>query len=83
MLKDGCPGSQEIRNPYPEEIECLWCSAKNEIWSDEAEMNCKGCGKQLSRDMAMTCIQWCPAARECVGAEKYERLMRAFNKTAG
>lgn len=45
-------------------------------------MNCKGCGKQISRDMATTCIQWCPAAKECVGAEKYERLMRAFNKTA-
>jgi DNA-directed RNA polymerase subunit RPC12/RpoP len=81
MLKEGCPGSSEIRNPRPEEIECIWCSAKNEIWSDEPDMNCKGCGKQISRDMATTCIQWCPAAKECVGAEKYERLMRAQNKT--
>lgn len=80
MLKDGCPGSAEIRNPYPEELECLWCAAKNEIWSDEPEMNCKSCGKQISRDMASSCIQWCPAAKECVGAEKYERLMKAMNR---
>jgi len=77
MLKEGCPGSKEIRNPSPEEVECFWCSAANEIWSDETEMACKSCGKTISRDIGVTCLQWCPAARECVGAEKYERLMKA------
>jgi hypothetical protein len=26
--------------------------------------------------MRPTCIEWCPAARECIGSEKYERLMK-------
>jgi hypothetical protein len=30
--------------------------------------------------MQPTCIEWCPAARDCIGAEKYERLMAARKK---
>jgi len=78
MLKEGCPGSKEIRSPYPEEIMCYFCGAANEIWSDEAEMECKGCKHTIHRDMKMSCLMWCPAAKECVGAEKYERLLKAM-----
>jgi hypothetical protein len=74
MLKEGCPGSKEIRTPFPEEIACFWCETPNEIWSDETETVCK-CGKTISRDMAANCLLWCPAAKECVGAEKYGRLI--------
>ncbi len=80
MFKEGCPGSREIRDPFPEEIMCFYCHTINEIWSDEVEIECKGCGKIISRDMRPTCLEWCPAAKECVGAEKYERLMRAIKK---
>ncbi len=80
MLKEGCPGSLEIRNPFPEQISCLWCDTVNEIWTDEVEINCSGCGKTISRDMKPTCLEWCPAAKECVGVEKYERLMKAIKK---
>jgi DNA-directed RNA polymerase subunit RPC12/RpoP len=80
MFKEGCPGSAEIRSPSPEDITCFWCDARNEIWSDESEMKCKNCGKQISRDMKPSCIMWCPAAKECVGVEKYERLMKAMIK---
>ena len=76
MLKDSCPGSREIRTPYPEEIRCLWCDAVSEIWSDEVDIVCGGCGRKISREMKPTCIQWCPAAKECIGAEKYDRLMK-------
>ncbi len=76
MFKESCPGSREIRIPYPEEIKCFWCDAVSEIWSDEVEIACKKCGRTISREMKPTCIEWCPAAKECVGAEKYERLMR-------
>jgi predicted amidophosphoribosyltransferase len=75
-MKDSCPGSKEIRNPYPEEIECIFCGSKVEIWSDETETQCRKCGKELSRDMKTTCLQWCPAAKECVGIEKYNRIMK-------
>jgi len=75
-MKESCPGSKEIRSPYPEEIRCIFCSSVVEIWSDETETKCKSCGREVSRDMKPTCLQWCPAAKECVGLEKYERLMK-------
>lgn len=80
MLKEGCPGSLEIRNPFPENITCIWCDTVNEIWTDESETTCTGCGKTISREMKPTCLEWCPAAKECVGVEKYERLMKAIKK---
>lgn len=75
-MKETCPGSKEIRTPFPEELVCAFCSAKNEIWSDEPDTLCKSCGKNITRDMAPSCIQWCPAAKECIGVEKYERLIK-------
>jgi hypothetical protein len=76
VFKEGCPGSREIRSPYPEEIKCVFCGRVSEIWSDEADTVCKGCGRGIHRDMKPTCIHWCPAAKECIGIEKYERLMK-------
>jgi hypothetical protein len=76
-LKESCPGSREIRSPYPEELKCVYCGQACEIWSDEVETLCKGCGKTLNRQMKPSCIEWCPAAKECIGLEKYERLTRA------
>jgi DNA-directed RNA polymerase subunit RPC12/RpoP len=61
---------------------CVFCDRKNEIWSDEPDTACRGCGKTISRELKATCIAWCPGARQCVGAEKYERLMRKM-KGAG
>jgi len=75
-MKESCPGSSEIRSPYPEELKCVYCGFSNEIWSDESEMDCKSCKKLITRNMKPTCLEWCPAAKECVGAEKYEKLMR-------
>jgi hypothetical protein len=79
-LKEGCPGSREIKTPYPEEITCFWCDKISEIWSDESEIECKGCKRTITREMRPTCIEWCPAAKECIGAEKYERLMKSGKK---
>lgn len=79
-IKESCPGSREIRTPYPEEITCPLCGHKGEIWSDEADTPCRGCGRRIDRAMKPTCLQWCPAAKECVGAEKYERLMKGLKK---
>lgn len=73
-LKDSCPGSKEITSPFPEEMTCLYCNTSLEIWSDETETVCDNCGKTVSREMKTTCLEWCPAAKECVGIEKYERL---------
>jgi len=80
MFKETCPGSREIRAPYPEDIKCFRCNSVNEIWSDETEIVCKSCKRTITRDMKPTCIEWCPAAKECIGAEKYERLMKHKKK---
>ncbi len=77
MLKNGCPGSIEIKQPKPEDITCRHCSEVIEIWSDETETKCKHCGKINTRFMGPTCLEWCAFAKECVGEEKYKRLMKA------
>jgi hypothetical protein len=79
-LKQGCPGSEEIRNPYPETITCVFCSQDVEIWSDETDTVCRTCKKTVARDMKPTCLEWCAAAKECVGSEKYERIMGHLKK---
>ncbi len=82
-LKEGCPGSQEIRSPYPEDVKCFFCGERIEIWSDETETKCPKCGNTVTREMKETCIQWCPAAKECVGAEKYEKIMARLKEQSG
>jgi hypothetical protein len=79
-MKESCPGSKEIRTPFPEDIVCAFCTHKNEIWSDEPDMPCRNCGMIITRDMAPSCIEWCPAARECVGAEKFDRLLKKLKE---
>jgi len=74
MFKESCPGSREIRQPSPEDIVCRSCGRPVEIWSDETETACRHCGTVNNRFMGPNCIDWCPHAKECVGAEKYERL---------
>ncbi|MDO8578966.1 MAG: hemerythrin domain-containing protein [Dehalococcoidales bacterium] len=80
-----CPGSQSIRNPVPENIPCPQCGREVEIWTDEKKGICPGCKTTVFRERKMSCIDWCPYAKECVGPEVYERLKPAEKKdsTAG
>ncbi|MBF0566569.1 MAG: hypothetical protein HQK89_15180 [Nitrospirae bacterium] len=79
-MKESCPGSSEIKNPHPEDLACVFCGKINEVWSDESEIECKGCSRLIKRNMKETCINWCPAAKECVGIAKYERMMGIAKK---
>lgn len=78
--KASCAGSKEIKNPYPEDMVCVRCGEITEMWTDETETVCKGCNKTITREMKSSCIEWCPAAKDCVGAEKYERIMKALKQ---
>jgi DNA-directed RNA polymerase subunit RPC12/RpoP len=80
VLKESCPGSKEIRSPYPEELKCVFCGHLNEIWSDEPDIACKSCRNTINREMKPSCIEWCQFARECVGARKYDRIVKALKK---
>lgn len=71
---DQCPGSERIKQPFPEEFKCS-CGNVVEIWSDEASAICKQCKKELTREMLPSCMDWCSVARECVGDVKYKRYL--------
>lgn len=80
-LSHSCPGSRLIRQPVPDDIKCIHCGAEVEIWSFEAIARCPTCGGVVARLSGASCIDWCVAAKECVGEETYNRLM-AERRTA-
>lgn len=45
------------------------------MFSDDAKMNCSKCGFTVYND-ALSCVQWCEYAKECVGEAMYEELMQ-------
>jgi predicted RNA-binding Zn-ribbon protein involved in translation (DUF1610 family) len=71
-----CPGSDLIKSPRAEEIDCPGCGEAVEIWSDEAEVACPNCGTLVFREMPSACWEWCCSARECVGPDRYDRMIR-------
>ncbi len=73
-----CPGSETIRNAFPEELPCPDCGEPVEIWPDEVEAACPVCGGKVSRKPTISCWKWCSAARECLGPERYERLSKGM-----
>lgn len=62
-----CPGSRKFRYPEPENIDCSFCGTEIEIWTDEFETACPGCGKKTMRKMGQNCFGWCKYAKECRG----------------
>ncbi len=74
MVDSHCPGSKSIREPVPENIACPSCGQEVEIWTDEKKAVCPNCKTTVFRERQMSCIDWCPYARECVGPEVYDRL---------
>jgi ribosomal protein S27E len=76
-----CPGAKIIKSPTIEFIRCPSCQSEVEIFSDETVTVCDRCGREVNRAAALACIEWCQAAKECVGEEKYNELMKA--KEAG
>lgn len=77
-----CPGAERVRASFPDEVPCA-CGRKVEMWPDEGEARCAGCGRTVKRDMPPACIEWCAAARECVGDKLYERYLRVREKRGG
>ena len=76
-MMDKCPGSGNIRTPIPSLKKCPRCGEEVEIWSDELKVKCIGCGDVVFEENTPSCIEWCQCARECVGEEKYNRLIKA------
>jgi predicted RNA-binding Zn-ribbon protein involved in translation (DUF1610 family) len=68
-----CPG-QSGRNLKVELHRCSNCGYEVEIFSDELKVTCPNCGRPVYRERVLSCIDWCLAARECVGPGRWERL---------
>lgn len=74
VFDKSCPGSKAIKNPVPENMPCPNCGYEVEIWTDELKATCPKCKTKVFREAQVSCIDWCPYAKDCVGPEVYERL---------
>ncbi len=70
-----CPGASAIKAPTIETLKCSKCGEEVEMFTDETSTKCDGCGTEVTRAADLACIEWCEAAKECVGEEKYNELM--------
>ena len=73
MILAGCQGKP--RTPTIEEKICPQCGHTIEIFSTDTEVACENCGFVVSND-ALSCVQWCKYARQCVGDAMYEQMMQ-------
>ncbi|MFA6357817.1 MAG: phosphohydrolase [Candidatus Omnitrophota bacterium] len=68
-----CPGQDE-RKARAENIICSNCGYLAEIFSDEIQVNCPKCKNLISKELLPSCIDWCKAARECIGEQRWRKL---------
>ena len=78
-----CPGATLIKEPVPEVFPCPRCGADVEIWTHEVSYRCDRCGTEVFREAAAlpSCIEWCEAAKECVGEDAYNRYFAMKKKS--
>ena len=69
-----CPG-QDGRKLTVSYHPCPNCQKPVEFFSDEIRQRCPHCKTMVFKDHAPNCIQWCSAARECLGADLYDTLV--------
>ena len=72
-MLEGCQGKP--RTPTIIENICPNCGAEIELFSIDTQMPCEKCGFVAYND-TLSCVQWCAYAKECVGEEMYEAMMK-------
>jgi DNA-directed RNA polymerase subunit RPC12/RpoP len=72
-----CPG-QDNRNLRAALYKCPNCGAEVEIFSDEVKVKCRNCGEKVYSEKTPSCVEWCAAARQCLGEERWKKLMDAI-----
>ncbi len=68
-----CPG-QDSRKRSAESVICPECGYMAEIFSDEFNVKCPKCGNLICKERLPSCADYCKAARECIGEEKWEQF---------
>lgn len=72
MIFEGCMGKP--RTPTIHEKICPQCGNLIELFSIDTQVACEHCGFVAYND-ALSCVQWCQYAKQCVGEEMYEQMM--------
>ncbi len=70
-----CPG-QYNKKLWAELHKCPDCGYEVEIFSDEISRKCPQCGTRVYREKTPSCIEWCAAARQCLGEERWQQLIK-------
>ncbi len=68
-----CPGQENPKltvSLHP----CPQCGHKVEMFSDELRIKCPKCRTEVVKETAPNCLQWCSAARQCIGEERWKAL---------
>lgn len=73
MIMGGCQGKP--RTPTIIEKICPNCGHEIELFSIDTEQTCDNCGFVAYND-TLSCVQWCQYAKQCVGEEMYEHMMK-------
>lgn len=73
MIFEGCMGKP--RTPTIHEKICPQCGNIIELFSIDTQVSCDYCGFMAYND-ALSCVQWCQYAKQCVGEEMYEQMMQ-------
>ncbi len=60
-----CPGRENIELKA-RLIPCPNCHYEVEIFSDEMSRKCPQCKTLVKTDKIPSCVDWCPAAEECL-----------------
>lgn len=72
MIFEGCMGKP--RTPTIHEKICPQCGNVIELFSIDTQVSCDHCGFVAYND-ALSCVQWCQYAKQCVGEEMYGQMM--------
>ena len=74
-MRPQCPG-QDSRNLRVGLYRCPTCGTEVEIFSNETRVKCYQCGTMVYKEKLPSCIEWCSAARECIGEQRWRQLQR-------
>ena len=77
MIYNGCQSAS--KSPTIIEKKCPQCGHDIEMFSIDTEMACENCGFVVYND-TLSCVQWCKYAKQCVGEEMYEHMMKLAAK---
>jgi len=77
-----CPG-QDFRNLTTSYHPCPTCRKPVEFFSDELRVRCPHCKTVVYREQTPSCVQWCKAARDCLGPDLYDSILGKMKDEGG